>query len=1023
MKVSRNGQQRGFTLTEILVAVAIFATVMVAALLMYDRSNRQFKQGIESADMQQTTRVAFDKLVADLRMTGFDYDRDAAPSVGQQQPDEQIEFAGLSAMTMRGNFDYFTDAEHDHGRENYVDAATGQVNYEPSGKQFPVVTTGNDEIVTFALKSTSNPAANSGTIQFYADVSVPRSAYSGTGGAAETLVSIGGAAPDGYDLCATGCNNPPYTLYRITLKTDGTPNTPIPIAENIRSLRFHYYGDLIGTTEIAYPPATGCTTGCVDTPAPQGAIGGLGQYDPTNVAGTANYRHRERRADIRSIKVELTGMNPAKDLSYTNPTETLMAFKKYRTYTLQSLIVPRNLGLSGSEESALGAPGPPTIDSVCSGHCGAVVATWSAGLLGSPVEEYQVCYDTSPTGNFSDCTAEIDASITSSAIPNLSPGTTYYFKVKAKNAEGTNMSANYITKTVKNSTKPVTPTDLTATTTGVDGVTLSWSRPTTNDPAEDDLSCQGTGGSTNGSALPDYEPLFYKIWRGETATFNPNDATTGYSELALDDTNRSTISGTTTLTWIDREANKRAAIDAHGPAACKDYFYRIQTFDTCNLTATHNVNDDATLGAAATLYPAVGSNAIPGESTSTRIPAAPTAISVDFTSIDTVCDPGHPTPNICSIVLNWNPVTTDTTSPTPVPMAIDNYIVERYRSTGIQTFAQAVYDTEFTVSDTLEKGTTFKDETAQHHDPTNPTVEYVWWYKVMAVNCGVEGALTAAPARYPSCSVPAPTISTTDSLGSGTGLTAASPWVFWEGDAVSVTAATGVTAKSVRFDLRAPDNTLLQSVVDTTSPFVYGWTERTNDVTYSLTITFTDTDDCINTQVRYITDQAPGGCVVSTNAPTFSATTTSGNSKTQFVTYVVSNIDTFQPLTLRGIDFTWAVPPSHVGQNLSLENISYNGTSNDTLGGGLTTPGNVSRLPSQATPAPPDIGAGSTTYTLRFTFEFDKGTGNPGSTPALSTSPFSKICLSYTVPSEPATNIKRCNIVPATSSPNPSACQ
>jgi prepilin-type N-terminal cleavage/methylation domain-containing protein len=73
--------QRGFTLTEILVAISIFSIVMIAALVMYDRNSRVFKSGVENADAQQNTRVAFDKLVSDLRMIGFDYDRDGIPTV------------------------------------------------------------------------------------------------------------------------------------------------------------------------------------------------------------------------------------------------------------------------------------------------------------------------------------------------------------------------------------------------------------------------------------------------------------------------------------------------------------------------------------------------------------------------------------------------------------------------------------------------------------------------------------------------------------------------------------------------------------------------------------------------------------------------------------------------------------------------------------------------------------------------------------------------------------------------------
>src|SRR5512140_2646503 len=78
----RPNTQAGFTLAEILVATAVFLIIFLGAMLLYDRSNQVFKQGVEASDMQQNTRVAFDKIVADIRMAGFDFDRDGRPSGG-----------------------------------------------------------------------------------------------------------------------------------------------------------------------------------------------------------------------------------------------------------------------------------------------------------------------------------------------------------------------------------------------------------------------------------------------------------------------------------------------------------------------------------------------------------------------------------------------------------------------------------------------------------------------------------------------------------------------------------------------------------------------------------------------------------------------------------------------------------------------------------------------------------------------------------------------------------------------------
>src|SRR5437868_11545988 len=83
MSAVNNRRQRGFSLAEIMVASAIMIIVIVGVLMLYDRANKVFKTGNEAAELQQNVRVAYDRMVADIRMAGFDYKRGGALLPGQ----------------------------------------------------------------------------------------------------------------------------------------------------------------------------------------------------------------------------------------------------------------------------------------------------------------------------------------------------------------------------------------------------------------------------------------------------------------------------------------------------------------------------------------------------------------------------------------------------------------------------------------------------------------------------------------------------------------------------------------------------------------------------------------------------------------------------------------------------------------------------------------------------------------------------------------------------------------------------
>ncbi|HUF10911.1 MAG TPA: prepilin-type N-terminal cleavage/methylation domain-containing protein, partial [Rhodothermales bacterium] len=532
----RSGE-RGFTLTEVIVSMAIFTIIFLAALLIWDRSNRIFKQGVESGDMQQNTRIAFDQLMSDVRMTGFDHDRDGRPfgmlgiapwqpnttyvlgnvvqpdppnghayvniqsgtSGGSQpawpegsgdivtetastvrwqekgilqyqQPDEQIEHMGATAVTLRGNLDYELDAATDNGREPALES-----------EYFPVVTTGNDEIVTYALKS-ADASKNTGKIGFFADVAIPRNSHPASG-TKESLVEI-----TGVDLTN---QNPPYTLYRYTVKADGTPDAGTPLADNIRSLNFRYFRDTGGTDEVA-------------------PVLGAGQYDPLTGAETVE---RQTRREIRAIHVNLVGMNPQPDPAYTHPTDLVAT--KHRQYQLESMVIPRNLGRRGMKELSVTEPGAPVIENVCCGSCDVVYVTWLPSPKGD-VLSYNVLYDDdSPFGGYTylqDAGANLEGYIQKS----ITPDKTWYFRVQAINQYGYATSADYKSGFVINRTTPEAPAFLAASG-GTDPmlvaepnqIRVGWPEVTTNKDSAKLLTC-ADGSTREQKVMPGNERRYYR---------------------------------------------------------------------------------------------------------------------------------------------------------------------------------------------------------------------------------------------------------------------------------------------------------------------------------------------------------------------------------------------------------------------------------------------------------------------------------------------------------------------------------
>jgi prepilin-type N-terminal cleavage/methylation domain-containing protein len=414
---------RGFSLIEMVVASAIFAIAAAVAFILYTAAQKSYKAGENFTDQQQATRVAFDRMLSDLRLAGFNWN----PDGDSTRIDEQVEGAWDTAVTIRGDFD-FEDPT----------ASTTPESALP-GTAYTAVSTGNDEIVTYVLAKpgVSGPA----TLALRMDVNKPRT---------KTLQNVT------ISNVALVQDNPPYTLYRVSLVDATTfPSTPPngsafvfePVAENIRSMTFQYYDDG-GTLLSPYTPAN--------------AGDDIGGAD----AGILT------RARIRRIAVNLVGMTPDEDPNFVDTADA--AAQHFRKFDLSSDVNAENLGRSGVKDIDITPPPAPTNVSLVSGHCNGILVKWDPPSSSSGVTAWAVkAWPSGTPTNFTTRSfthphqeygvVDYDAH---AFYDGLAAGS-WCFQVQAKDSAGNQSgwapSSGAPCATLSNATTPSSPTNVRAT--------------------------------------------------------------------------------------------------------------------------------------------------------------------------------------------------------------------------------------------------------------------------------------------------------------------------------------------------------------------------------------------------------------------------------------------------------------------------------------------------------------------------------------------------------------------------------
>lgn len=457
---TRTRDERGVTLIEILVAVAIFAVAAIIALTVFDLSRRSFKKGENLTENQQAVRIAFDRLAADLRMTGFNYNPDGAAN----RPDEQIEAAFDTAVVIRADFD----------AEDPIASQTPESTL--IGSDFLSVSIGNDEIVAYVLAKPDGSSA--GNLTFRADISTPRD------GTLETVTIPNVAMVQ---------NDPPYTLYRVTFDNDdasfGSAGFFVrtPLIENVYSMNFRYYNQVGVQANTTFDLTTiADDIGGLDVPAA-----------------------RIARAGIRRYGVELVGMTRDPDPTWIDEADPIAATRPFRKFTLTSDIQPRNIGMVGAKDLAADVTPPtqPATPTVIPGHCGGLMIAWSPNPTEDEVAYYRV--------NYSLTSGVLGTSRTANSnryyLGGLNHATTYYVTIQAVDGSGNvSVPSSEASTTTTNVNTPLAPANVTASTTLNGVVAVEWDAVTQNtssDPSQDPAA----------PLLRDLEG--YRVYRGISGSF------------------------------------------------------------------------------------------------------------------------------------------------------------------------------------------------------------------------------------------------------------------------------------------------------------------------------------------------------------------------------------------------------------------------------------------------------------------------------------------------------------------------
>lgn len=333
------GTERGFSLSEALVALAITSMVFLAALSMLAIDNRVYHRDDAVLEVTREARHTLETIENDLLMTGFLVDKQTIADVGPDgTADTGDDLVGQSAVVYAAPYELVVNADVNPEIEAIVDGNAGDA--LPTGYA-PVTFHTGAETLRYTLDSNGDGTINAADRQDEAEESVVdnralyllrREVYGGNG-----TDNVSGAGPVGLvrgpEAYPSGAKPLPLFQYWGTFY-------------NRKGLTL--WGDTGAGGGVAYngvlePGELAALTAVTDEDANDNAVMDAGE--DRNGNGVLDRRVGDV---IKKVDIHVTVETPYPDMKYADATRSSTATPyRYRTVTMSTQIKPRNIDLPG----------------------------------------------------------------------------------------------------------------------------------------------------------------------------------------------------------------------------------------------------------------------------------------------------------------------------------------------------------------------------------------------------------------------------------------------------------------------------------------------------------------------------------------------------------------------------------------------------------------------------------------------------------------------------------------------------